>query len=225
MASTSLLRPAAADGISPPRPPGLDWRGRWVAGRPSLWLLVPVLLGALGLGAVTALSPLMALAAGLGLALMACVWAWPQLAAYLVIGLTPLTAGINRGYVVPVLRPNEALALLVGTALAARGIVGLRTGAVPKLQLGRVALSLVLMALASSVVPMLWMLARQHPIGQDDLLYALVMWKYLGVYFIFRSSVTSDLQVRRCLWISVSVAAVVALLAITQSLGVLGIPH
>ncbi len=227
MARATLLRaaPTAADGICPPRPPGLDWRGRWVAGPQSLWLLIPVLLGALGVGAVTAASPLMALAACLALALIACVWAWPALAAYLVIGLTPLTAGVNRGHVVPVLRPHEALAVLVGAALAARGIVGLRTGAVPKLRLGRVALALLLMAVASSVVPMFWMLARQRPISQDDFLYALVMWKYLGLYVIIRSSVTTDQQVRRCLWISVSAASIVALLAITQSLGVFGIPH
>jgi len=217
--------PAAAENNLVQLSPTLEPGRISLLDRPSRWLLVPVLLGALGVGAVTAVSPPMALGAGLALALVACVWARPALAAYLVIGLTPLTTGIDRGHVVPVLRPNEALALLVGTALAARGIVGLRTGQLSKLRIGRVALSIILMAAASSVVPMLWMLVRQRPITQDDILYGLVLWKYLGIYIIIRSSVTTDRQVKRCLWFSVGTGCLVAMLAILQSMGVFGIPR
>jgi hypothetical protein len=167
----------------------------------------------------------MALGACLALALMAWVCARPALAAYLLIGVTPLTAGIDRGLAVPLFRPSEALALLVGGALAARGVARLRTGGFPTLRLDRVELSMILLAVTSSVVPLLWMTVRQREITADDILHALVMWKYLGVYVIVRLSITTDRQVRRCLWLSVAAACVVAVIAILQSLGLFGVPR
>src|SRR5256886_2257755 len=182
------------------------------------WLLVPGILVAAAVGAGIAFAPLTALLALPVVVIVACVWKWPALAAYLVIGLTPLTAGISRG-AIPLVRPNEALALLVGVALATRGIAQLRTGYVPKLRLDRVEASIVLLAITSSVVPLVWMTVRQQPITTDDLLYALVLWKYLGLYALIRMSVHTDGEIRRCLWVSVGAACIVALLAILQSLG------
>src|ERR1700704_4071244 len=105
------------------------------------WLLGPALLVAAGVAAGIALDPLKALLALPLMVIVACVWKWPALAAYLVIGLTPLTVGISRGAVLPLLRPNEALAVLVGVVLATRGIVQLRTGHLPKLRLDCVEVS------------------------------------------------------------------------------------
>jgi len=155
------------------------------------------------------------------------VWVWirPAVAAYLLIALTPLTAGIDRGRVLPVLRPYEALALVVGGALAVRGVVMMRTRDITSLRLGRVELSMVLMALTSSVVPLLWMAVRQREITSDDLLYSLVMWKYLALYAIIRLSVTTVEQVRRCLWLSVAAACAVAVIALLQALRLFGVPE
>ena len=179
---------------------------------------------AVALGGLCALRPKLTLVLVLGVALMVCVWARPALAAYLIIALTPLTAGINRGSAVPILRPNEAIAFAVGATLAARGVVRWRTGRLPKLRLDRLEWALVLMAVTSSFVPLLWMMVRQQPISKDDLEYALVLWKYLGLYVIIRASVSTELQVRRCMWLSVAAASIVAALAILQSLGLFGIP-
>src|SRR2546430_6828569 len=185
------------------------------------WLLVPGILVAAAVGAGIAFAPLTALLALPVVVIVACVWKWPALAAYLVIGLTPLTAGISRG-AIPLVRPNEALALLVGVALATRGIAQLRTGYVPKLRLDRVEASIVLLAITSSVVPLVWMTVRQQPITTDDLLYALVLWKYLGLYALIRMSVHTDREILRCLWVSVGTACIVAVLAILPSLGLPG---
>src|SRR5882672_10271486 len=187
-----------------------------------LWLLGPGLLVAVGVGAGVALAPLPALLALLLILVVACVWRWPALAAYLVIGLTPLTAGINRGAALPLLRPHEALALLVGVILAMRGIVRLRTGQMPKLRLDAVDVSMVLLAVFSSVVPLWWMAIRQETIIGDDLSYAVVLWKYLALYALIRLSVSNDRQIGRCLWISVGAACIVSVLAILQSLGLFG---
>jgi hypothetical protein len=196
--------------------------------RPALpsnrWLLGPALLVAAGVAAGIALDPLKALLALPLMVIVACVWKWPALAAYLVIGLTPLTVGISRGAVLPLLRPNEALAVLVGVVLATRGIVQLRTGHLPKLRLDRVEVSMVLLAVCSSVAPLWWMTVRQEAISGDDLSYAFVLWKYLGLYALIRLSVSTDRQIRRCLVISVGAACIVAVLAILQSRGLFGVP-
>lgn len=189
-------------------------------------LLVPVILvGAAGAGIVSTIDHRMAVGALAAAAVMAWVWARPAVAAYLVITVTPLTAGIDRGLALPVFRPSEALALLVGAALAARGLARWRTGRVPALRLDRVEVSMLLLAVTSSVVPLLWMTLRQRPISHDDLLYALVMWKYLGVYAIVRFAVTTEPQVRRCLWLSMLAACAVAGIAVLQSLGLFGVPR
>jgi hypothetical protein len=95
----------------------------------------------------------------------------------------------------------------------------------PRLRLGRVELVLVIMAVSNSFIPLLWMAVRQEQITLDDLLYALVLWKLLGLYALVRCSVTTDRQIRRCLWISLASASVVAVLAILQALGLFGVPH
>src|SRR6266700_3475464 len=164
--------------------PARCWDGAHLHRRSSNWLAVPMLAVAVGAGALTALGPLKALVGLLVLLLAACVWRWPAVAAYCVIGLTPLTVGISRGSALPVVRPNEAIAILVGGTLAVRGVVRIRTGQLPKLRLDRVELVMVLMAVTNSLVPLLWMTVRQEAITHDDLLYALVLWKFLGLFGI-----------------------------------------
>jgi hypothetical protein len=67
------------------------------------------------------------------------------------------------------------------------------------------------------------MFLTNRPVTGDDLSYALILWKYLGVYAIVRFSVTEQAQVLRCLWISVGSAAVVALIGILQALDLAGV--
>jgi hypothetical protein len=148
---------------------------------------------------------------------------YPPLAAYLLLALTPVLAGIDRGAVVPVLRPSEAVDLILGAGLIGAVIIG----TAPKQKLSeaakRISRSILIMAVVSSVVPLLWMIARGVTITQDDVLYALMIWKYYGIYLLVRTSVRSETDIRRCLWISMFAAAVVALVAIIQALGLFGV--
>ena len=205
--------------------PGHRWNGRLLRPLSGRWLIGPALLVAAGAGALTTLGPRKALVALLAASIVACVWRWPVLAAYLAIGLTPLTVSLNLGGALPLIRPNEAIDLLMGVTLAARGLVMARTGQLPRIRLDRVELAVVLMAVSNSIVPLLWMTIRQEAINQDDLLYSLVLWKLLGIYVIVRFVVTTDRQVRRCLWLSVAAASLVALVAILQSLSLFGVPR
>lgn len=180
---------------------------------------------AIAAGILVGVAPYLALLGLITVGFVACVWARPILAAYLLIGLTPLVAGIDRGHIIPVLRPNEALALFLGGTLALRAIVRYRSGQQSRLRLDSIEVAMLLMALSASVVPIMWMAVRERPLTHDDFLYALVLWKYLGVYVIIRASVTTATHVRRCLWILLASAAVVAVIAILQSLGLFGVPR
>jgi len=214
MVSNLQLRAPAAAGWSP------QWRRR---GSSRPWLLGLAATVGIGAGVASALGPLQALLAIGLVAVVACIWKWPQLGAYLVIGLTPLTAGIDRGAALTLVRPNEAIALLVGVALATRYIGRLRTGELPRPQIDRVELSVVFLAVFSSIVPLALMTTRRMPITSDDLLYSLDLWKLLGIYALIRMSVRADRQVAIALAISVVSACIVGLLAILQSLDLFGL--
>jgi len=192
--------------------------------RPGQFLRDAAILGgACAAGALAAAWPWEALAACLLLLLAALVWVRPATAAYLLIGVTPLVAGIDRGEAIPFFRPNEALALVLGATLAARWLFGLRSGTVRWVRPDLVDIAVVLMAVTNSVSPLLTMAVRGREITADDLLYSLVLWKLLGVYLIVKFSVHTAREVRICLVISVAVACLVALIGMLQGLGLGGV--
>ncbi|HEV7963913.1 MAG TPA: lipid II flippase MurJ [Actinoplanes sp.] len=191
---------------------------------PGVVATATLLLFCAAIGAVLGRNPLAAVVVVAGLGVGAWVFARPAVAAYLIIFLTPLTAGIDRGTVLPVLRPNEALAVVVGAALAVRWIVLLRTGGVRMPRLNKLDGALAGLAVCSSIVPLLMMLARRREIGADDLQYTIVLWKYLAVYAIVRFSVSTAKQAYRCLALSMASAAIVSVVGILQSLDLFGVP-
>jgi putative peptidoglycan lipid II flippase len=225
-ARQALAAPAAVGpGMSGPAARiSVGHRGQRLPRPMSGWLVGSTILLVGVIAVVSVLKPAAAVAGLLALAVMACVWRWPPLAAYLAIGLTPITVSLSLGHALPLIRPNEAIDLIVGAALAARGLTLVRSGELPRIRPTRVELAMVLMAVSNSVIPLLWNTIRQQPISQDDLLYALVLWKLLGLYVLVRGSVSTDAQIRRCLWISVAVACLVAVVAILQSLALAGVP-
>jgi hypothetical protein len=206
---------------------GSRWTGPAGPLRTSSWrtrALEPAVLVAVcaAAGAAT-YQPLLVIGTCLGTALVALVWVRPVAAAYLLIGLTPLVAGIDRGVLIPVLRPNEALELLMGATLAARWLVGVRSGGVSFGRLDTVSLGVLLLAVTNSVTPLAAMAVRGREITTDDILYSLVLWKLLGLYWIIRASVRTAREVRVCLVVSLGVASIVAVVGVLQSLDLLGV--
>jgi hypothetical protein len=181
-----------------------------------------------GLGGAALAWPLLAfpkltIVALLAAGLIAAVVAYPAVASYVLIALTPLIVGIDRGSVLPLVRPSEGLALLLAGALVLRRLV-LGNDEPLHVRLSPVDLALLFLAAASSLPPILWLVLRHRAVGSDDVLYALVLWKYVILFLIVRTSVRTDAEVRRCLWISMGVAGVVAVVAILQSLNLFGVP-
>jgi hypothetical protein len=188
-------------------------------------LAMTALMVAAGLGAAVAAAPTLAVLGAVALALATVIVVRPSVAGYLVIGLTPLVVGIDRGRILPVVRPNEALLLLCGGSLLVRALWNLRSGVRFRPRPGPVVTALLLMAVFNSIVPLLWMSVRAVPVSVDDLLYAVVLWKYLALYGIVRAAVRSEREVRRCLWLAMAAASVVAVVAVLQSLGLFGVPR
>lgn len=190
---------------------------------PALAVTVLALLAAAGVGTAAAFSPVLVLGAIVGAAVVVLVWRRPEFAAYLLIGATPLIVGIDRDRIFPLLRPNEALLGLLIAVLVTRAALRLRVDTRPRISMGRVATGLTAMAVASSVLPLIWMVLRGRQVQGDDLTYALVMWKTLAVYALVRYCVRTQAQVRVCIWVSIAVATVVGLIQIAQSLGLFGV--
>ena len=208
------------------RPHALPARAALLRAAPSILVGAGIVAAAVMMGAGVSLAPPLLVAGALAaVALMVAVAVHPPLTAYLLIGITPLVAGIDRDRLVPVLRPAEALAVVLAAGLCAGGLIRLRTGSLPRWRPTRTDLSILALAVTSSVVPLAWMVVRHVDVTQDDILYALMMWKYYGVYLLVRYSVRTAAEVRRCLWISMASAAVVAVIAILQSLQLFGVPH
>jgi murein biosynthesis integral membrane protein MurJ len=191
---------------------------------PGLAVNLLLLVVAAAAGALVGFNPLGAVLVMAALGLGAWVFARPVVAAYLLIFFTPLTAGIDRGTLLPVLRPNEALAGLVGVALVVRWLVRLRTGSVSLPRMNALDRVFIGLAVFSSVAPLLMMLGRHREISADDLQYATVLWKYLAVYFIIRFSVTSEKQAYWCIALSMAAGCIVCVVGVLQALDLFGVP-
>ena len=118
----------------------------------ALALMLVVTL-AMAAGAAAAMLPAGALVAGaVGLAVVLAVAMHPPLGAYLILGITPLVAGIDRDTVLPALRPSEAVALLAGAGVLAHAGLSVAAGRALRIRLGRIDAALAALVLAGSAV-------------------------------------------------------------------------
>ena len=181
-----------------------------------------VLLASLLLGPLVARNPLVAVAAVLATALAAAAFVHPPLAVYVIV-LMPLVAGIDRGTALPLIRPAEAITILVGVAVVARLLLALANGDALLASPNTAETSILFLAVAGSLLPLLFLIARGEAPTQDDILYSVQVPKFVLVYVIVRASIRTKEQVGRCLRLAMAVGAVVAVLGIFQALDMLGI--
>lgn len=180
---------------------------------------LPLVVGALAVGAAVSLQPLLVLAGALGVLAIVAVAVKPVLGVYAIVVVTPLTTGIDRGSLIPALRPNEAVLGLVAVALTARWLVTLRSARGIRLRVEPLLAAMLALAALASVVPLLWLRIRGLQPTSDDLLYALVLWKFLVVYVVVRAAGLTEGQVWRTLQLSVGTAALVSLVSLLQTAG------
>lgn len=176
------------------------------------------------------LDAALAARAGVFAAMVACaaaVFVWivvrPQLAAYLYVLVSPLIVGFARGDLIPALRPNELLLLFILAAVCMRTLLTMLARTYSGPLFGPVDAAIALLVLTGSVGPLLLRYARALPVSTDDLLYSIVLWKYVVLYCVFRASIITDAQVARCLSLSMISAAAVGIIGMLQVKQLFGI--
>lgn len=183
-----------------------------------------LLVGVVAVVALLGVKVKYAIIAVVVIGLIGVVMARPVIAAYLMIFLSPLVVGINAGTIVPSLRPNEALMVVCGLAIGLRWLLSVRTGGFRWPRADAIDTALIALCVASSVLPLIMMVARQRAISSDDLLYSIVLWKLYAEYVIIRTVVTTREQAMRCLWLFMLAGAVVCGVGIMQVLHLAGVP-
>lgn len=206
--------PPAPGATGRPEAPPVGW------GIPAL-----ALAGAAVAGSLAAVSVPVALMAAALAAVVGTVAARPAWAAYTLLAVTPLVAGMDRGTVIPVLRPHEALVAVLAAGLVVHGIGRVLRGQPIRVHVTGVHVALVALAVTASVLPLAWLVARGEAVTADDVLHAIVLWKYVALFLLVRAAVRTEQQVARCLWVAMAASGVVALVAILQSLQWLGVPQ
>jgi putative peptidoglycan lipid II flippase len=183
-----------------------------------------LLVVAVGVGALLASNLALAVAVLAVAALLGWIVARPQVGAYLLISTTPLIAGIDRGSVIPALRPNEVVLLLTAVGLCLRRVVTARTGERWRPKLSGLELALLTLAVTGSFLPLIMMTLRRREIITDDLLHCVALWKLVVAYAVIRLAVSTREHVIRCVWLSLLCSSAVCVIGVLQALNLFGIP-
>jgi hypothetical protein len=221
---TQTLPPASggssrtpASGGAPPPTPGTAPLIPLISNRLMLGAAACALLG--GVVAV-AIGPVIALSA-FGILVLAGVFAAaayrPVFATYTYLGTLPFIAGIDRGNLLPLVRPNEALLVLLLAGALTGGYLRWCKGERVPLQLHRLDVPLGVFLLLSTAWPLLSMLLRGQPPASSDLAAVLPVCKLVAIYLLVRLSVTSQDQLVRCFRLIIWPGAVIAVIAILQT--------
>ena len=160
-----------------------------------------------------------------GIGILAGVMIRPIIASYVFLFLSPLLAGFERGAVLPVARPGEALLLVMVAALVLREIVRGLQGRMGRYEITMLDITIGVMAVFASFVPLLWQVGRGQIPELDDYLYSTVLWKYLLVFAMFRAIVKTEAHIVRSLYVMMSTGMIVGLIAILQAVNVFGVPE
>lgn len=199
-------------------------------GRRESWP-TPAISGWLGLGAAgcavvggvlaVAVGPLIAFAA-IGVLVLIGLFAAaayrPIFATYAYLGTLPIIAGIDRGNLIPLVRPNEALlAVLIAGALAGGYFRWCRGDRVP-LELHKLDIPIGVFLLMSTAWPLLSLIMRGQTPVTAELAAVLPVCKLVAIYLLVRLSVSTEAQLVRCFRLIIWPGAVVAVIAILQTL-------
>ncbi len=185
----------------------------------ELPLVVTAAAFAVILGAATvAVGPLL-LAALIVLAFFALVAIRPIVGAYAYLVTVPFITGIDRGELVPNVRPNEVLQFFLTAAVLAGVLIQMKRGVNVRVHVTRLDRAIIALAAFASVWPLLWLVVRGHDPTSTDVQSTMVLWRLVALYVLFRYVVRTAGQVRRCLWILLTGASVLAVIAVIQALG------
>jgi hypothetical protein len=175
---------------------------------------------ALGAGLFAAVAGPVAIAVAVGVGLLGLV-AWrPVLATYLYLATLPFIAGIERGRLVPLVRPNEALLVLLMAGVMAGGYVRVVRGAPLQLRLRPWDVPLAAFFLLATVWPICSMLLRGVPPLAADVTAVLPACKLAGLLLLARTTVRTPTHVLWCIRLIIGGAVGIAAIAVLQTLSI-----
>jgi hypothetical protein len=159
-----------------------------------------------------------AAAAGAGLFSLV---AWrPVLAIYIYLATLPIIAGIDRGTLVPLLRPNEALLLLLLAGAVTGGYVRLVGGAPLHFRLGKCDISFAAFVILATAWPIASMLVRGMTPSFADVAAVVPTCKLAALFVLARTTVRTSGQALWCIRLIIGGGSVIAAVAILQTLGI-----
>jgi hypothetical protein len=161
-------------------------------------------------------EPPVALAA---LAMFVLVATRPVVGAYAYLVLLPFVAGIERGLVLPNMRPSEVLQAYLTAAVLGGVYVRVLRGDALRVQVTRLDRAIIALATFASVWPLLWLFVRGNDPTKSDFLSTMAFWRLVALYALFRYVVRTPEHVRRCMWILLAGASGLAVVAALQALG------
>ena len=194
---------------SPPTPAVNSWLGLGAAG----CALVGGVL-AVAAGPLLALSVIGVLAL---VGLFAAAAYRPIFATYAYLGTLPLIAGIERGNLIPLVRPNEALLVILLAGALVGGYLRSCRGDRVALQLHQLDIPVGAFLLMSTAWPLLSLMLRGQTPATSDLAAVLPVCKLVAIYLLVRFSVTTEAQLVRCFRLIIWPGAVVAVIAVLQT--------
>jgi hypothetical protein len=218
-------RPPASGGSSrPPASGGSDAFPTSVESAIGRWL-------GLGAAGCAVLGGLLAVAAGplivfsvIGVLALAGLFAAavyrPVFATYAYLGTLPIIAGIDRGTLIPLVRPNEALLVVLLAGALIGGYLRWCRGERVPLQLHQLDITIGVFLLMSTAWPLLSFMVRGQTPETSDLVAVLPVGKLVALYLLMRFTVTTETQLVRCFRLIIWPGAVVAVIAILQTLHV-----
>lgn len=208
---TRTLAPSTED--TAPASPSTAISGRLELGAAAVAIIAGVLAAAAG-----PLITLGALGLLVGMGLFAAAAYRPVFATYAYLGTLPIVAGIDRGILIPLVRPNEALlALLLAGAILGGYLRFCRGDGVP-LRPHRLDMPLAAFTLLSTVWPLASLMLRGQTPLVSEMVAVLPVSKLVAIYLLVRFTIATEPQLLRCIRLIVWPGAVVALIAILQTL-------
>ena len=175
--------------------------------------------GALAFGAAASMLGVRSVAAAGGIALVAAA-AWrPAIATITYAATVFFVAGIERGAVVPMLRVNEALLVLLLAGACAGVLVRYAAGARLTIRRHPMDRALLLFGGCAVVWPLLWIVFRGRTPAVRDLAAVLPVLKLLAIVVLVRHTIvtvrTRQILVLTLLWTS----GILAVIAVAQTRG------
>jgi hypothetical protein len=187
--------------------------------RRSGWVIVLFTCAAVLAGAAAAVLGFVGALAVAGLAVFVVVAVHPVAAVYIYLATLPFLAGIDRDVLIPVVRPNEALLVLLLAGAACGAYLRFVRGDAVDLRMRPLDIPLAVFVLLSTLWPLSWLLLRGLTPASEELLALLPVCKLVALLILVRTAVRTDAQLVRVARTIAWPAAAIAVIAVLQTAG------